>query len=83
MVKIVLSYISVNVVSSGFGEIRPPFPAYLCALNICHSSSSCFIYDKKETGKNFMNGGEEEEGGNGLHILCHRESINIIISSLF
>ena len=48
------------------GEISPPFLAYLCALNICQSSS-CFIYDKKETGKNFMNGGEEE-GGNGLHI---------------
>ena len=26
------------------GEISPPFLAYLCALNICQSSS-CFIYD--------------------------------------
>ena len=58
---------STNVFSSGFAEIRPPFQAYLCALNICqcHSSSSWFIYDKKETGKNFMNGPEEEEAGNG------------------
>ena len=73
---------STNVFSSGFGEIRPPFRAYLCGLNICqcHSGSSWFIYDKKETGENFMNEPKEEEAGNGsgLHIilsvyntLCH------------